>query len=171
MVIHGSLAEYAIAGARCRIRDPEAAVASVQRWALSHDTEVLLIDARAVFGRDHLESAVRHALRARRTKSMLARTVGMETLLYLTGQHQVSTALRIAGLRKGTTRVALVAFGELPVSSFLKEKGWTRADSVLEPGGKSLHRLRVTSAERGTVPASRQHDLALERVALLDVVK
>jgi KEOPS complex subunit Cgi121 len=162
---------HAILGARGVIRDPEESLKQVRLWAASHGTEILVADARAIFGRDHLESAVRHAERARSEGRMGARSLAVETLLYVSGQRQVIDAFRVAGLRKGTERVALVLWPAENPEELLSGLGWTRDDAVLEAPGKSLDVLGVTKTEKDTIGETAATDLALEKVALLDVTR
>jgi len=163
--------KYAIAGARGSIEDPESTIKQVQEWAARHDAEVVLADARAVFGQDHLESAVRHALRAQTAGTMVAHTVSMETLRYLSAQRQVADAIRVAGIRRGTRELALVVFGTISIEEALRFFGWARDDAVLDARGKSLDILGIGNEAAATIPANRRPDLALEKVALLDVIK
>jgi len=162
---------YEIAGARATVEDPEAILKTVRSWTEGTGREVLLADARLVFGRDHVESAVRHALRAQAAGTMAARTVAMEALRYLSGQRQVAEAIRVAGIRRGTSAVAVVVFGETGMTDLLALLGWSRDDSVLNSEGKSLQAIGITQVESETVPPDRRADLALEKVALLDAEK
>ncbi len=162
---------HAIAGAKIRIEDHEAVLAKASSWARDHGVDLFLAEARAVHGRDHLESAARHAERAKANGTMTTKSLAMETLVYLTGQRQVADAIRAAGLRKGTTGVAIVVFGFESPENFIREHGWTRADDILSAEGKPLPEIGVTAAEEKTVPNERRHDLALEKTALVDVMK
>ena len=160
-----------VAGARVKMGDPEDVLRTAAAWASEHASEVSLIDARCVFGRDHLGSAILHAERARDAGKMSARTLAMETLRYVSGRRQVAEAIHAAGLRKDTREVALVVFGEGSAADLVHRLGWTRDDSVLLPGGKDLAILRVTEREAATVLGTDPSEIALERVALLDVLK
>jgi len=160
---------YAIAGARGMVADPEAAIKAVHAWATGHGGEVLVADARAVFGRDHLETAVQHALRAEAAGTMVSHSVSMETLRYLSAQRQVSDAIRIAGIRRGTGELAIVVFRTPSIERLLTEFGWARDDAVLEAEGKSLRTFGISQKEAATVARKSQVDLVLEKVALLDV--
>lgn len=160
-----------ILGARGGIKDPEDAVERIQAWSRAHHSDILAADARLVFGKDHLESAVRHAERAQATNTMRARALPAETLLYLSGQRQVVDAIRMAGLQEGTEEIAVVLWADEGADDFLKELGWTRDDAVLDASGKSLEVLGISEAEQGTVPTAAVADLALEKVALLDIAK
>ncbi len=162
---------HASAGARGAVKDRDAVLKIAQEWASGVGCEVLLADASVVFGREHLESAALHAERARDAGLMATRSVSMEALLYLTGERQVADAIRVAGIRNGTTTIAVGLFGAAPVEELIARLGWSRDDAVLDAMGKDLSSLGIRDVERGTVPQDRVLDLALERTALLDVVK
>ena len=160
---------YAIAGAHGTVREPEATIRAVHAWATNHGGDVLVAEARAVFGRDHLETAARHALRAEAAGTMISHSVSMETLRYLSAQRQVSDAIRVAGIHRGTRGLAVVAFGTASLDEFLAEFGWSRDDGVLEGRGKSIRAFGISPKEAATVARKSQVDLVLEKVALLDV--
>ncbi len=162
--------KYEIAGARGTGTDPQGVVTKAQAWAAERHSEVLLADANLVFGRDHLESAILHAVRARGTGNGVARDLGLETLRYLSGARQVANAIRAAGLHEGSASVAVVVF-EGSVDALLAHLGWIRDDTVLDARGKSLRNLGIGASAERTLPADRVADLALERTALLDIEK
>ncbi len=162
---------HVLAGARGKVADRDAVLREAQTWAASRGAEACLVDADAVFGRDHLESAALHAERAKATATMATRSLSMETLLYLSGRRQVAEAIDAAGLHSGNQTAAVVLFGDAPVDDLLAHLGWTRDDSVLAPEGKSLRALGLEKAAQKTVPQDRIADLALERTALVDLDK
>ena len=162
---------HSLAGARGQVRDRDATIREAAAWATSKGMDVLLADASAVFGPDHLESAVLHAERARSRETMATRSESMETLLYLAGKRQVTEAIAAAGIRDALETVAVVVFGGASADELIARLGWTRDDSVLSASGKDLSRLGIGAAERATVGVERVTDLALERVALVDAAK
>ena len=162
---------FDIAGAKASVVHPETVVRTATEWASSRGAEVSLLDARAVFGRDHLESAALHAIRARDARTMSSRSVAMETLLYAAGARQVQDAIRSVGLRPDTTAIGVVLFGSARVDDFIRDMGWTRDDGVLNAEGKSLEDFGISDQAAGTVSESQGADLVLEKVALLDVEK
>jgi len=162
---------YEIGGARGTVDDPEAILKKAREWSQRSGSEVLLADARAVLGRDHLETAVRHALRAQASGTMAARSVSMEALRYLSAQRQVVDAIRIAGLHRDTAEIAIAVLGRTGVDDVLPMFGWSRDDNVLRVEGKSFQTIGITEAEWATLPPNQRADLALERVALLDLEK
>jgi KEOPS complex subunit Cgi121 len=162
---------FDIAGANASAVHPEDVVRAAAEWASSHGGEVCLLDARSVFGRDHLESAALHAIRARDSRTTSSRSVAMETLLYAAGVRQVQDAIRSAGLRPDTTAIGVVLFGSARVDDFIRDMGWTRDDGVLNADRKSLEHFGISDREAKTVCDARRLDLILEKVALLDVQK
>ncbi len=160
-----------VAGARGRVTSRDDVLRRAQGWAAAHSGEVLLADAAAVFGRDHLESAALHAERARDADAMSTKSVAMEALLYLAAERQVGDAIQAAGIKEGTETIALIVFADAPAADLIQALGWSQDDRVLEAQGKDLGLLSISAAERSTVSAAQAVDLALERTALLDVVK
>ena len=163
--------KYSISGARGHVTDPMETIRRAQDWGGPRGIDVLLADATVVFGRAHLESAIQHALRAHDAGTMVAHSVSMESLRYLSAQRQVADAIRIAGIRTGTQELAVAVFGADSTEELLRLFGWARDDTVLEPREKSPTALGYTKQALSTVPANRRSDLALEKVALLDVWK
>ena len=162
---------FDIAGAKASVVNPETVVRTAAGWASSRGAEVCLLDARSVFGRDHLESAARHAIRARDSQTMSSRSVAMETLLFAAAARQVQDAIRSVGLRADTTAIGVVLFGSARVDEFIHGMGWSRDDGVLNAAGKSLERIGISDPEAKTVSERQRVDLVLEKVALLDVQK
>jgi len=159
---------YQLAGARGGVEDPEATLKKARTWSERTGDDLLLADARAVLGRDHLETAVRHAVRSQTSGTMAARTVSMEALRYLSAQRQVAGAIRVSGIRRGTKELAIVVFGRSSLDDFLATFGWSRDDRVLDAEGKSFETIGITKAEWQALPSNQRADLALEKVALLD---
>jgi len=162
---------FDIAGASASAVNPEIVVRRAAEWASSRGAEVCLLDARWVFGRDHVESAALHAIRARDARTMSSRSVAMETLRYAAGARQVQDAIRSVGLRPDTTAIGVVLFGSARVDDFIRDMGWSREDGVLTAEGKSLGPFGISGRAAATVSATQRADLVLEKVALLDVEK
>jgi KEOPS complex subunit Cgi121 len=162
---------FDIAGANASSVNPEDAVRTASEWASSRGAEVCLLDARSVFGRDHLESSALHAIRARDSRTMSSRSVSMETLLYAAGARQVQDAIRASGLHRDTRAIGVVLFGTAKVDDLIRDMGWARDDRVLDAKGKSLEGFGISGRQAATVSAAQRADLVLERVALLDVEK
>src|SRR5256886_15078518 len=104
----GLWVSHQILGARGTIEDAEPVVRGIRDWAQAGSAEVLPVGAPVVFGRDHLESAIVHAERAKATNAMSAHSLSLQPLLYLSGRRQVVDAIPVAGLRKWTRSLGLV---------------------------------------------------------------
>jgi KEOPS complex subunit Cgi121 len=148
----------------------------LQRAAKDHDLVAQVLDATAVCGRVHLESAFLHASRAMERGNNLARTLLIEWVLCAAGVRQVDLAFQRVGVRPGTDRFAVMLIadddlvpGEEQVAEVLDAAELARNDSVLECDEAALRTLGVGDAELAAVPRDRWPDLALERVAMLEL--
>lgn len=132
--------------------------------------ELVLLDADRVCGVDHLFSAVAHARRAFERGTNSSNTLGMEVILYASGERQISKAKRKMGLHKDTERVALVAL-EGDAGKALETLGLERDDSVLDCSAEKGRAFGIEDAELRTVGEELLPDLVLEKVAFVEVLK
>ena len=151
-------------------------IRQLQRTAKSLDLVAQVLDADAVCGPVHLESAFLHANRAMGKGNNLARTLLIEWVLCAAGVRQVDVAFKRVGIKPGseTFAILLIADDDLvateeQVTSLLETIGLERDDGVLECNEEALRNLGVGDAELGAVPRKSWPDLALERVALLEL--
>jgi tRNA threonylcarbamoyladenosine modification (KEOPS) complex Cgi121 subunit len=132
---------------------------------------VHVVDADAVCGPAHLASALLHARRAHANARGNARDLKVELMLYLSGQHQISRAMQVAGISKRTRALAFAIEGSeksaeraaADLSTALRLKPDL---SALAPGLPKLARLGVLP---GKGKGEDLEALALEAVALLDL--
>lgn len=73
---------------------------------------VQLVDLDKVAGSRYLLLATFNALKSFQSKQPIARTLGMELLLYIAANRQIGEALRRVGVNPDTRRVAAVALGK-----------------------------------------------------------
>jgi len=154
-------------GALGAATDPDVRLAALREFG----GDIQLLDARLVCGRDHLVSAAEHAERAMREGTNAAKTLAVEFVLYASGERQIADALEKMGIREDTTEFAVVAFGGLDTATVLEALALTRDDAVLEASRQKLRAFGLSDAEIDSVPADRQADLVLERVAMVDLLK
>lgn len=135
--------------------------------------EVVLMDADKVYGVDHLDSAVLHARRAFERQANAANTLGMEVILYASGERQISKAKKKMGLHQETERVALVVLGpdDADIEAVLKRLELRRDDALLECSLTKGEAFGIGTDELGTVGEALLADLVLERVAFVEVLK
>jgi tRNA threonylcarbamoyladenosine modification (KEOPS) complex Cgi121 subunit len=100
----------------------------------------------------------------------------IEWVLCAAGVRQVDVAFKVVGIRPGTDSFAIMLIAdegldvsEEAVSSLFSSIGLERDDGVLDCTEEALRILGVGDAELAAVPRDRWSDLALERVALLDL--
>lgn len=129
------------------------------------------MDADMVCGADHLRSAAFHAVRAFDRGTNACTTLAVETVLYASGERQISKGVKKMGLRPGSRRVALVLFDVPDADAVLTALGLERDDSVLDAHPDKARRLGITDEEMAAVPPERYVDLVLERVAFVDITK
>jgi KEOPS complex subunit Cgi121 len=163
--------EFTLVGARGRIEDSEDFVERLRSKATDMGLDVQVFDANLVFGRDHISSALEHALRAFERGTNVASSLMMEVLVYASGERQISTALEKMGVKEGRDGVVIVALGEGDVNHLLEEVGLERDDSIIEGQVEMLPAFGITERELETVPPAKVMDLVLERVALVDILR
>lgn len=157
------------AGAKKKTLDMSGLLDIVHSFEDANNCKAVIVNADYVTGERHLLSAYEHALRGFGSGSNRTKDVAMETLLYVTGDRQISRALKKAGKIDGAKELAiLVTDGD--IDTLISALGCERDDSLLSLSIEKLDRLGITEAERATVPEDRWGDLALERVALFDVL-
>jgi tRNA threonylcarbamoyladenosine modification (KEOPS) complex Cgi121 subunit len=152
------------------------------------NTSLQLVDLDKVAGSRFLLLATFNALRSFDSKQPISRTLGMEILLYISGNRQISEAVKLVGVASATNRIAAVvvgaskeevlSLGEL-LSQLLTQENrdeiidlWSderlnNVRSVYDVGQKELQAtLRKGEDQRRAVER-----LAIERSAMLAIKK
>lgn len=152
--------------------EPGAAVQlmeKVLRMAEERGAILLVLKEDMAFGPDHLASALYHAKKAFDEGRNSSDSLAMETLLYASGERQLSSAIRKMSVDEDTTGVvvAMLSPGELDV-----EDGWVPFANVEQiPEGDRLARFGISPEEMGTTAQKDWLDLVLERVASVDLIR
>jgi KEOPS complex subunit Cgi121 len=131
--------------------------------------EVLVARAEMVSGMDHLRSALYHAARAIKDGRNSSDSLAMETLLYASGERQLSAAIKKMSPDETSDRIVVARLRGTalePASDWelVPEKS---GDQALE----SLTKFGISKREVETVRDAKAIDLVLERVALVDILK
>ena len=161
---------FTVFGARAPLEDIVALLRGLQEFARARGGDAQLLDAAGVFGREHLEIAFEHALRAQERGTSVASHLAVEFLRYAAGERRIDRAIERIGAKPGRP-VVVALFGPVPVAAAAKASGLRRDDRVMTWRGKSLRRIGVTAAEERALPAGTARDLVLERVALADLAR
>jgi KEOPS complex subunit Cgi121 len=154
--------------------DAGKALGTIEQLSSEWNVQIALMDAELVFGREHILSAFEHAERAFRNRTNTAKTLATETLLYASGDRQISVAIEKMGIKDGSKSVAVAILNDIEddrIPELLEKLGLKRDDGVLLPEGKSLKAFGISEKELATVPEERRYDLVLEKVALVDLIK
>jgi KEOPS complex subunit Cgi121 len=162
-------------------RELKAWVATVKRGEASlflHDqveprkdraTQVLVTKAEMIFGIDHLRTALYHAKRAIAQGRNASNTLALETLLYASGERQLSSALKKMTVDEGTSEVVIAQLSE---GNFKPEKSWRPLPDRLEKASKErLLSFGISEKELATIGNADPVELVLEKVAAVDVMK
>jgi tRNA threonylcarbamoyladenosine modification (KEOPS) complex Cgi121 subunit len=146
------------------------------------------VDLDQVPGSRYLFLATLNALKSFHSKQPIAKTLGMEILLYVSANRQITEAIRLVGMTANTKRIGVILVGKTEdevssaselLSQILEQKSndelldyWSdeRTENVLslfEIGSKEL-KATLRKNEAKTEAVER---LAIERSALLTVRK
>lgn len=131
--------------------------------------EILLLRGDMVFGEDHLRSALYHAKRALKEGSNSSDSLAMETLLYASGERQLSTAIRKMSINDETSEMAIAKLTDRPFQANVSWSPMPRARTDF--GKEALARFGISAEELATTDSPRALDLVLERIAAVDVLK
>jgi len=133
-----------------------------------------LVNASRVYGKEHLEVAAEHALRAFDEGRNFGKTVAIEVLMYASGKRQISEALKFMGLGHGMIKIGVVAIsgpGKTVPADLRKRLGFERDDSVLSGSEDVLDAFGIgPEIRKGTSP-EKWADLIIEKVTLLELEK
>ena len=172
---------YEIIGAKGKLGDINKTIEKIKDLNEKHDVTIQLFDAELVYGREHLESAVFHAQRAMSANTNVANSIGMEILLYASGERQINLAIQKMGIKETTKDFGMVVYGLLKSSAkeshsekidlIINELNLVREDPVLEGDKSVLERFGIPEAELEAVAESHWRNLILERVAMVDIIK
>ncbi|UCE91345.1 MAG: hypothetical protein JSV90_08020 [Methanobacteriota archaeon] len=139
------------------------------RMAERRGAMLLFLDEDMTFGADHLTSALHHAKKAFAEGRNSSDSLAMETLLYASGERQLSSAIRKMGVDDETTGVVIARLTEVDVDP---ETGWTPyRDDLRQPDEERLLRFGISREELATAHETRRLDLVLEKVAAVDLIR
>lgn len=147
----------------------EALLESVKTDAAAANVDVLVLRADRIFGADHLKSALYHAIKAIGEKRNASDSLAMETLLYASGERQLSTAIKKMAIDQDTTEVVVAKLTE---GEFRPGTSWNTlpaTPSVTDK--KALVSFGVSDVEMATLNPDKVRDLVLEKVASVDILK
>ncbi len=135
------------------------------------DCVAVFLDANYVVDREHVEFAVKKALKAWKEGRRVAKTLSMEILLYCAGRRQISDAIEM-GLKEGRNEVVVVlddeCFEKLKSLGFEEKPVLKLDDAKIE---KIKEFFKISEEELRIVGVEKLSLLVRERIALFDVFK
>jgi KEOPS complex subunit Cgi121 len=164
-----------IIGARGNIQNVDKFLKKIESFSQNNNLIVQAFDADLIYGKNHLISAVGHAKRAMERKTNLTNTLGMEILLYASGERQLKIGIPKMGVKKGYVNIAFVftegKISEQEIKKILDQLSLVREDHVIEGDVSTLKKFGITENEINTVTKNKYGNLILEKVAMVDIIK
>lgn len=133
-----------------------------------------LARADCIVGTRHVRSAAVHAKRSFAEGRAHAKTLDVEFMRFLAGEAQIKAALAKMGLQEANDAVAVVAFGPKRADAilhFMDALGLREDDGLLDASDAKLAAFGVTPNMLAATTPEHRFDLALEAVALVDLVR
>jgi KEOPS complex subunit Cgi121 len=137
--------------------------------ATESGAQVLVMRSDMVFGLNHIRSALYHAKRAIAERRNSSESLSMETLLYASGERQLSSAIKKMSVDRTTEEVVVA---RLSGGSIEVDGSWlVLADSAKDRLLDRLMRFGISQQELDTTGRGDPIELVLERVAAVDIIK
>ncbi|WP_244603433.1 KEOPS complex subunit Cgi121 [Methanococcoides sp. NM1] len=158
------------------IDDLRSYLGRLSTMASEHDVIIQGINADKVAGKDHVDSAIRKAMRSMDNGTNVAKDLGVEIMRYASGKRQIGEAFSI-GLTEGQMNVLFIVIGETVSVEGIMESlsGSIKPASVLDYSDSKkdaiVSQFCITGDELEAVGDEMIPELVLERVALVDVLK
>ncbi len=167
-----------VIGAKGKIIDVDDFLEKISIFAKKNNIIIQTLDADLVFGKNHILSAVDHALRAIERKTNTTNSLEKEILLYASGERQIKLAIQKIGVKLKNEKMVFVFVNNKKneisnhiIKEFLEMLCLVRNDNVIEGDEKTLIRFGIKENEIKTVMNNKYADLILEKVALVDIIK
>ncbi len=131
--------------------------------------QILVMRSDMVFGLNHIRSALYHAKRAFDGRRNSSDSLSMETLLYASGEKQLSSAIKKMSVDQTTEEVVVARLtdGDMEVDGSWRVLDESPQDTSVE----RLERFGISKQELDTLGKSDPWDLVLEKVAAVDIIK
>ena len=169
-----------IAGAEGNIQNVDSFLKKIENFEKDHNIVIQVFNADLIFGEKHILSAAEHAVRSVKRKTNTTKSLGMEILLYASGDRQLKLAIPKMGVKKGKNSVAFVLVNRIGedveisnnlITKLLDDLSLKRNDEVLEGNRDTLKKFGINDEEVETVTKDKYGNLILEKVAMVDIIK
>jgi KEOPS complex subunit Cgi121 len=165
-----------VIGSRGTIKDIDDFLQQVNIFSQDNNVVIQAFNADVIYGKNHLISAVDHAIRAMERKTNTTNSLAMEILLYAAGERQLKLAIPKMGVKKGDANIAFVVVNDKKrdkksIDELLKDLSLERDDKILEGNEDTLRAFGLNDQAIKTVTKDKYGDLILEKVAMVDIIK
>jgi len=164
-----------IVGAKGNIQSVDEFLKKLDKISNENNITIQVFDADIIYGKNHLISAVEHAMRAMERKTNTTNSLSMEILLYASGERQLKIAIPKMGIKKGKANIACVfiqqGLTDQLINDIFEQLSLDRDDKVLEGNIDTVKKFGIGENEINTVAKSKYGNLILEKVAMVDIIK
>jgi len=163
-----------VVGAKGNIQNIDGLLKQIQSFSQKNNVCIQVFNADIIFGKNHIISAVEHAQRSMKNKTNTTNSLGMEILLYASGERQLKLAIPKMGVKKGESKIVLTIVGKITdrlVDEMLELFLLKRDDNVIGGNEETLKQFGISQTALETVSKDKYGDLILEKVAMVDIIK
>jgi KEOPS complex subunit Cgi121 len=158
-----------------QVRDTDCFLSWLRELSNQYCVSIVCFNAEFMAGKEHVISAMLHAIRAMNTDSCISSSLEIEALLYAAGSRQCQDAIKF-GVRQGpnTSYLCIYPKNQMVLSKLLKDMTLLSEDFEYINDEKMevlISLFGITNEEVAVTGKDRIKELVLERVALLDVNK
>jgi tRNA threonylcarbamoyladenosine modification (KEOPS) complex Cgi121 subunit len=170
------MAGLTVIGAHGTIENVNNFLKKADKVAKNYSIKIQFFDADKIYGKEQLEIAYEHALRAFELGDAITKDLMSELLLYASCQHQIKVALKRIGISEKTQNIVIAVLDDgqqkavkaanelLAALNLGKNDVFGAGDSVLKYYG-------ITQKETEYVTKERREEIILEKIALLHLMK
>lgn len=170
-----------VLGAQGNIKNVDNFLKKILDFSQNNSIIIQVFNADMIYGKNHLISSVEHAKRAMNGKTNTTNSLGMEILLYASGERQLKLAIPKMGIKEGQSNIAFVFIGvnkrinvkmiDHLIDEMLKLLSLQRNDTILDGNKSVLKNFGIDKNEIKTVTKDKYGALILEKIAMVDIIK
>jgi len=169
---------YEILAGKIKIEDTKSFLSTVNEISTNFGVIIQAINAEKIVGKEHIDYAVKKAIKSFENGRNIAKNLGLEILLYMSARRHIQKALAM-GIREGAMNVLFVITGEgvqvKKALGTLSEMMEVRPDVIEYNESKRSRIMKAFDITDKEVDAAGGPEkipkLVLERVALFDALK
>lgn len=167
--------DFGLVQGAVEIENPKDFLSAIRGIAEKHGVTIQAMNAGKLAGMRHVATAVEKAVKSAREGRNITKDLGMEILLYASGQRQIEKALGM-GISEGKNEAVFVIVPENDAAAeairkTVHIKEGKNVDYSSDKRGELMKFFGITEEEVKAVGEGKIPQLVCERVVLLDLVK